>query len=71
MFATYTHDTPLAAPTQGAAFAKVTGILLTFVALAMVAALTVCVRVFVFEYFHGDQRPLQDLYWLLASLLNL
>lgn len=43
---------------------------LTLLVLASIAVLIVVVRVFVFEYFHGDQQPLHKLYWMIASLLN-
>lgn len=51
--------------------AKAGRIALAMIALAFAAGLAVTIRVFVFEYFHGDQHPLQVLVRLVASLINL
>ncbi len=45
-------------------------VLLALVVLALLTALVVAVRVFVFEYFHGDPQPLHNLYGLIAGRLN-
>lgn len=68
MSVTFTNDARFTGRTQGTTLERAGYALLSIAVLAFVAALTVFVRVFIFEYFHGDPRPLQDLYWLLAGL---
>ena len=68
----HTHgEAPAIARSHSDALTRVTRVLTTLVVLALVVTLVVAVRVFVYEYFHGDQQPLQNLFWLIADLLNL
>ena len=50
--------------------AKAGRLALTPLAQASIAVLIVVLRVFLFEYFHGDRQPLHTLYWMIANLPN-
>ena len=59
------------APKRLALAAKAGHLALSLLALTLIAVLIVVLRVFVFEYFHGDLRPLLELFRLKAGVLGL
>ena len=70
MFVAQTNQPHAIAPALAVAMTRAGRVVLALLCLTFAVLFVVGVRIFVFEYFHGDQRPLQGLIQLLSSAFN-